>query len=75
MLGPLKVGGEVENSNFGGRLDLESQVEGILFSDANPLVKVQRIIRLGVDEEEAETLVSRHQIGQTTPIYYEHLEL
>jgi hypothetical protein len=45
----------------------------VLLSERDPVTKVQQIMRLGLEEEEANELVARYQIGQLTPVYYERL--
>lgn len=52
----------------------EKRLEDVLYSDADPVSKVQQIIDLGYDEEVASEIVERYQIGQHTPVYYERLE-
>lgn len=59
---------------FTDRLGKERAIEGVLGSEDSPINKVQRIIHLGVDEEAADFLVERHQIGQSMPVYYETLD-
>ncbi len=56
------------------RLGRENAVEGVLGSEDTPLNKVQRIMHMGIEEETAEFLVERYQIGQVTPVYYEMLD-
>jgi hypothetical protein len=51
----------------------KEEVEEILLSSLDPVSKVRRIMALGVEEEEANELVERYQIGQMTPVYYERL--
>lgn len=51
----------------------ERRLEEVLFSTADPVSKVQQIIRLGFDPEVADELVERHQIGSQAPDYYETL--
>lgn len=63
-----------DSDMFYDRLEREREIEGILLSEETPLTKVQRIMHLGVEEETAEFLVERHQIGQATPVYYEMLD-
>jgi hypothetical protein len=63
-----------DSDMFTDRLMREREIEGILLSEDTPLNKVQRIMHLGVEEETAEFLVDRHQIGQATPVYYEMLD-
>jgi hypothetical protein len=52
----------------------ERRLEEILFSNTDPVSKVQQIIRLGFDPEVADEIVERHQIGTQTPVYYERLD-
>ncbi len=49
------------------------QLEEILFSNEIPTEKVQRVIRLGYDEEVASEMVERVQTGNRLPLYYEVL--
>ena len=51
----------------------ERRLEEILFSNIDPVSKVQQIIKLGFDPEVADQLVERHQIGSQIPVYYETL--
>lgn len=51
----------------------ERLLEEVLFSDADPVLKVQRLINIGFDEEVANDIVERYQIGQNAPVYYERL--
>lgn len=52
----------------------ERRLEEILFSNTDPVSKVQQIIRLGFDPEVADEIVERHQIGTQSPVYYERLD-
>jgi hypothetical protein len=52
----------------------ERRLEEILFSNTDPVSKVQQIIRLGFDPEVADEIVERHQIGTQAPVYYERLD-
>lgn len=53
----------------------ERRLEEILYSSADPVSKVQHIIRLGFDPEAADQIVERHQVGLQTPmVYYERLD-
>jgi hypothetical protein len=52
----------------------ERRLEEILFSNTDPVSKVQQIIRLGFDPEVADEIVERHQIGAQAPVYYETLD-
>jgi hypothetical protein len=49
--------------------------EEVLVSNLDPITKVQRLIDMGYDEENAHELVERYQIGALQPVYYERLEL
>ena len=51
------------------------QIESILLLDEDPVAKVQQIVDLGLEEEEANDIVGRYQIGQQTAVYYEQLLL
>jgi hypothetical protein len=55
------------------RASLQDKVEGILAEDTAPVLKLRFLMALGLDEEEAELLVDRHQSGSKQPIYYEEL--
>jgi hypothetical protein len=53
----------------------ERRLEEILFSNTDPVSKVQQIIRLGFDPEVADEIVERHQLGSSqAPVYYERLD-
>lgn len=52
----------------------ERRLEEILFSDTDPVSKVQQIIRLGFDPEVADEIVERHQLGSQSLVYYERLD-
>jgi hypothetical protein len=52
----------------------ERRLEEILFSNTDPVSKVQQIIRLGFDPEVADEIVERHQLGTQAPVYYERLD-
>lgn len=52
----------------------EKRLEDVLYSDTDPVSKVQQIVDLGYDEEVASEIVERYQIGQHTPVYYERLD-
>ena len=52
----------------------ERRLEEILFSNTDPVSKVQQIIRIGFDPEIADEIVERHQIGTQSPVYYERLD-
>lgn len=64
MLKPVREGMAVEE---------KEDIEAILMSSLDPVSKVRRIMALGVEEEEANDMVERYQIGQMTPVYYERL--
>jgi hypothetical protein len=52
-----------------------SAAEEILFSNTDPVSKVQQIIKLGFDPEVADEIVERHQVGTArAPVYYERLD-
>ncbi len=53
----------------------ERRLEEILFSNIDPISKVQQIIKLGFDPEIADQLVERHQMGAREPVYYERLTM
>ncbi|HSX00678.1 MAG TPA: hypothetical protein VLF67_00410 [Candidatus Saccharimonas sp.] len=57
-----------------GTLWQERRLEEILFSEADPLTKVQQIIHMGYDPEVADELVERHLAGGGASVYYETLE-
>ena len=48
-------------------------IEQIVMSDDEPVAKVQKLIRLGLDEEDATDIVSSYQLGQASAVYYEHI--
>jgi hypothetical protein len=52
----------------------EQRLEEILFSNTDPVSKVQQIMRLGFDAEVADEIVERHQAGTHAPVYYERLD-
>jgi hypothetical protein len=52
----------------------EQRLEEILFSNIDPVSKVQQIIRLGFDPEVADEIVERHQTGTQSAVYYERLD-
>lgn len=52
----------------------EKRLEDVLYSDTDPVSKVQQIIGMGYDEEVASEIVERYQIGQHAPVYYERLD-
>ena len=45
----------------------------VLGSQLSPLTKVQKLVALGYDEEDADTLVSNLQVGPNQMMYYEQL--
>ena len=55
-------------------MEREEWAENILTSDLDALSKVRKLVHLGMDEEEADELVERYQIGQAAPVYYERLD-
>ncbi len=65
---------EVPVAELSDSLWQEKRLEEILFSDLDPVSKVQEIVDLGFDNEVADEIVARYQIGQHTPVYYERLE-
>lgn len=52
----------------------ERRLEELLYTDLDPVSKVQQIMRLGFNEEAANELVERHQLGLQSPVYYERLD-
>jgi hypothetical protein len=62
-----------KNNYYAEKLEQERKIEEVLLSERDPVTKVQQIMRLGLEEEEANELVARYQIGQLTPVYYERL--
>ncbi len=62
-----------KNNYFAEKLEQERKIEEVLLSQRDPVTKVQQIMKLGLEEEEANELVARYQIGQMTPVYYERL--
>jgi hypothetical protein len=52
----------------------EQRLDEILFSNIDPLSKVQHIINLGFDPEVADEIVERHQTGSRESVYYERLD-
>ncbi len=60
--------------DFDSEIWQEKRLESILLSDLTPTAKVQKIVALGMNEEEAEEVVRRYQIGEKMPVYYEQLE-
>lgn len=61
-------------TNIEGEIWREKKLEEILLSDLDPVTKVKQITGLGFDEDDAEEVVRRYQIGQHAPVYYEQLE-
>lgn len=45
----------------------------ILESDLDALAKARKLVALGYDNEEADELVMRSQLGSGHPVYYEQL--
>ena len=52
----------------------EQRLDEILFSNVDPLTKVQHIVNLGFDPEVADEIVELHQAGPKAPVYYERLD-
>ena|GEM_PF-1941303 len=52
----------------------ERRLDEVLYTDLDPVSKVQQIIRLGFSEDTANDLVERHQLGLQSPVYYERLD-
>jgi hypothetical protein len=48
--------------------------EEILFSDIDPVSKVQQVIRLGFGSNVADKIVERHSIAQETPTHYDQMD-
>jgi hypothetical protein len=59
---------ELENER-----ETQRQVEEILLTDEDPIAKVQDLVDIGFEEETANDIVERYQIGQSSVIYYEQL--
>lgn len=55
-------------------MDREEVIGKILTSDVDALSKVRQLVHLGMDEEDADELVERYQIGQMAPVYYERID-
>lgn len=51
----------------------EQRLDEILFSNVDPLTKVQHIINLGFGPEVADEIVELHLAGPKAPVYYERL--
>jgi len=51
----------------------QRQANQILESQLPPLEKVRKLIALGYDEDDADTLVANAQVGARQMIYYEQL--
>jgi len=49
------------------------QIEAVLGRDEDPIAKVQNLVKLGLDEADADEVVERYQIGQLGQIFYEQL--
>lgn len=62
------------DTRFEGEIWREKKLEEILLSDLDPVTKVKQITGLGFDEDDAEEVVRRYQVGQHAPVYYEQLE-
>lgn len=56
-----------------GRSRNKRMIEDILFSGEDPIAKIQQIVSLGVDEDQAIDVVERYQSVQLEPTYYERL--
>ena len=52
----------------------EKQTEEILMSRLNPMEKVKQLMHMGLDEEDADEVVEKYQMGQMVPVYYEKLD-
>jgi len=52
----------------------ERRLDEVLYTDLDPVSKVQQIIRLGFSEDTANDLVERHQLGLNNMVYYERLD-
>jgi hypothetical protein len=52
----------------------EQRLEELLYTDLDPVSKVQKIVSLGLSEEAANSLVERHQLGLQNAVYYESLD-
>ncbi len=50
------------------------EVQTILDANLAPMVKVQKLVHAGYDEDAAERLVEKHGFGQYAPVYYERLD-
>jgi hypothetical protein len=50
------------------------KLDEVLYADLDPISKVQRLIDLGLSEDEANDLVERHQLGLKNLVYYESLD-
>lgn len=53
----------------------QTKLERVLISSHDAITKVRQIMTLGFDQEVAEDIVERHQLGQQMPVYYERLPL
>lgn len=60
-------------NEFHEALRKEKDLEKVLVSGLDPVTKVQRIMDLGVEEDEANDMVEKYQLGQMAPVYYERL--
>lgn len=47
----------------------ERRLKDILFSNIEPMLKVQHLVRMGYDQTDAEEIVERYEIGQEAPVY------
>ncbi len=61
-------------TEFESEIWREKKLEEVLLSDSDPVTKVKQITGLGFDEDDAEEVVRRYQVGQKMPVYYEQLE-
>jgi hypothetical protein len=52
----------------------EDKVEAILDSNKDALSKVRELVKLGMEEEQADYVVGQRQMGQDLPVYYERLD-
>jgi hypothetical protein len=61
-------------SEYDSAIWQEKRLEEILFSNISPVAKTQQIVKMGFDQEIAEEIVTRYQIGQHAPVYYERID-
>jgi hypothetical protein len=64
---------QYSDNEFHEALRRERDLERVLVSGLDPVTKVQRIMDMGVEEDEANDMVEKYQIGQMAPVYYERL--